>query len=107
MVHGFVDATDRLDYGPVIVLRHMANEKPFYTLYGHLSRESLMGLRVGQPVKRGEHIGWIGAAPINGDWWPHVHFQIITDILDIACNFNGSALASQREVWRSISPTPT
>lgn len=106
VVHGFVDATDRLDYGPVIVLRHVANETPFYTLYGHLSRESLAGLRVGQPVKRGERIGWIGAAPINGDWWPHVHFQIITDMLDIACNFNGSALASQREVWRSISPDP-
>ena len=106
LVHGWVDATDRLDYGPVIVLRHMANETPFYTLYGHLSRESLAGLRVGQPVKRGERIGWIGAAPINGDWWPHVHFQIITDMLDIACNFNGSALASQREVWRSISPDP-
>jgi 4-aminobutyrate aminotransferase-like enzyme/Ser/Thr protein kinase RdoA (MazF antagonist) len=106
VVHGLVDATDRLDYGPVIVLRHMANETTFYTLYGHLSRESLAGLRVGQPVKRGERIGWIGAAPINGDWWPHVHFQIITDMLDIACNFNGSALASQREVWRSISPDP-
>lgn len=106
VVHGFVDATDRLDYGPVIVLRHMAGDTPFYTLYGHLSRESLAGLRVGAPVARGERIAWIGAAPINGDWWPHVHFQIITDMLDIACNFNGSALASQREVWRSISPDP-
>ena len=106
VVSGFEDALDRLDYGPVIVLRHMAGDTPFYTLYGHLSRESLAGLRIGQPIARGARIGWIGAAPINGDWWPHVHFQVITDMLDIACNFNGSALASQREIWRSISPDP-
>ncbi|MEY4222914.1 MAG: hypothetical protein RL334_1556, partial [Chloroflexota bacterium] len=49
VVSGFEDALDRLDYGPVIVLRHMAGDTPFYTLYGHLSRESLAGLRIGQP----------------------------------------------------------
>jgi 4-aminobutyrate aminotransferase-like enzyme len=105
-VHGFENATDRLDYGPVIVLRHEADGVPFYTLYGHLSRESLDGLFVGKKIAKGEQFAWIGEPPINGDWWPHVHFQIITDMLDIPCNFNGSALASQREVWKSISPDP-
>ena len=106
VVHGFEDATDRLDYGPVIVLRHEADSDAFFTLYGHLSRESLDGVCVGKPIAKGERIGWIGAAPVNGDWWPHVHFQVITDMLDIPCNFNGSARASQRAVWKSLSPDP-
>jgi 4-aminobutyrate aminotransferase-like enzyme/Ser/Thr protein kinase RdoA (MazF antagonist) len=106
VVHGFENATDRLDYGPVIVLKHDADGVPFYTLYGHLALESLDGLQIGKPIAKGQRVGWLGAAPINGDWWPHVHFQVITDMLDIACNFNGSALASQRAVWKSISPDP-
>jgi 4-aminobutyrate aminotransferase-like enzyme/Ser/Thr protein kinase RdoA (MazF antagonist) len=106
VVHGFENATDRLDYGPVIVLRHDADGVPFYTLYGHLSAESLEGLHVGKCINRGERFAAFGAAPVNGDWWPHVHVQVITDMLDIPCNFNGSALASQRAVWKSISPDP-
>jgi hypothetical protein len=50
VVHGFEEATDRLDYGPVIVLKHDADGVPFYTLYGHLSRESLAGLHIGKSI---------------------------------------------------------
>ena len=96
IVHGFEEATDRLDYGPVIVLRHEQGPAVFYTLYGHLSRESLDGLYIGKPIAQGERFAALGAPPINGDWWPHVHFQIITDMLDISCNYNGVALHSQR-----------
>jgi 4-aminobutyrate aminotransferase-like enzyme/Ser/Thr protein kinase RdoA (MazF antagonist) len=106
VVHGFENATDRLDYGPVIVLRHDQGPAPFYTLYGHLSAESLDGLYVGKPIAQGERFAALGAPPVNGDWWPHVHFQIITDMLDIPCNYNGVALHSQRNVWRSLSPDP-
>ncbi len=107
VVHGYEEATDRLDYGPVIVLRHETDHGvPFFTLYGHLNRESLAGLFVGKPIAKGERFAALGAPPVNGDWWPHVHFQLITDMLDISANFNGACLASQRAVWRSISPTP-
>jgi 4-aminobutyrate aminotransferase-like enzyme/Ser/Thr protein kinase RdoA (MazF antagonist) len=106
IVHGFENATDRLDYGPVIVLRHEQGPAVFYTLYGHLSAESLDGLYVGKSIAQGERFAALGAPPVNGDWWPHVHFQIITDMLDIPCNFNGVALNSQRSTWRSISPDP-
>jgi hypothetical protein len=41
-----------LDYGPVIILEHRTEAgDPFYTLYGHLSTESLKGLVRGQTVK--------------------------------------------------------
>ncbi len=109
VVHGFEDARARLDYGPVIVLRHdIPGEEPlaFYTLYGHLERRSLEGLHIGKRIKAGDRFAAVGAPPDNGDWWPHVHFQIITDMLDVPCNFNGVAPASQRRTWLSLSPDP-
>lgn len=113
VVHGFEDAQTRLDYGPVIVLRHeiaaaASGTEPlsFYTLYGHLDRGSLAGLTIGQRLEAGERFAAIGAPPDNGDWWPHVHFQIITDMLDVPCNVNGVAPASQRRTWLSLSPDP-
>ena len=97
----------RLDYGPMIILRHIVeNGLVFFTLYGHLSEESLKLVSAGQLVKRGERIGSIGAPPINGDWSPHLHFQIITDLMELDRDFPGVALASQREVWKSLSPDP-
>ena len=108
VVHGF-DDTGRFDYGPVIVLRHeIPGEEmlSFYTLYGHLERQSLDGLTVGRRFAAGERLGAIGAPPENGDWWPHVHFQIVTDMLDMPCNFNGVAAAGQRGTWLSLSPDP-
>ena len=109
VVHGFEDAPARLDYGPVIVLRHeVPGDEPqtFYTLYGHLERRSLEGLHAGKPVRAGEPFAAVGAPPENGDWWPHVHVQIVTDMLDVPCNFNGVAPASQRGTWLSLCPDP-
>src|SRR5439155_24976506 len=68
VIHAFADNTAPLDYGPVIVLKHEGREgqegregraETFYTLYGHLSRESLSGLRVGQRIARGERFATI------------------------------------------------
>ncbi len=110
IVHGFMDAAERLDYGPLIVFRHdVADDRgplTFYTLYGHLDRRALDGLLVGKRIAAGEEFGSIGAPPANGDWWPHLHFQIITDMLDVPCNFNGVAPASERTAWLSVCPDP-
>ncbi len=106
VVHGVEDTASRLDYGPLIVLRHDQPGVPFFTLYGHLDRASLDGLRVGQPIAAGQRLGWIGAPPHNGDWWPHLHFQVITDMLDVPCNVNGSARPGEREVWQALCPDP-
>ena len=69
-------------------------------------RQSLRGLCLGQRVEGGERFAAVGAPPENGDWWPHVHVQIITDMLDVPCNVNGVAPASQRRTWLSLSPDP-
>jgi 4-aminobutyrate aminotransferase-like enzyme len=105
-VHAFANNKSRLDYGPVIILRHTANNQTFFTLYGHLSVHSLDELVLDQPLAAGERIATIGAPPENGDWPPHLHFQIITDLLDLNTDFPGVAYASQREVFLSLSPDP-
>ncbi|MEZ4735810.1 MAG: phosphotransferase [Caldilineaceae bacterium] len=78
----------------------------FYTLYGHLSEESLADLYPGKIIAKGEQIGTIGDYPINGNWPPHVHFQLITDLLGDCGGFPGVAAPSQRAVWRSLCPDP-
>jgi len=109
VVHAFAHADAHHDYGPMIVLRHEIPDAvaiPFYTLYGHLTLDSLEGLTVGQRIAKGQLFARVGAAPINGDWWPHVHVQIVTDMLDVTCNVDGVCRPSQRTVWRSLCPDP-
>jgi 4-aminobutyrate aminotransferase-like enzyme/Ser/Thr protein kinase RdoA (MazF antagonist) len=102
------DNAARLDYGPTMILEHAPDGAPvFWTLYGHLTRDSLEGLSPGREVARGQTIGRIGEPPANGDWPPHLHFQIVTDLLGKSGDFPGVAPGSQRRVWLSISPDPS
>ncbi|MFN8441700.1 MAG: aminotransferase class III-fold pyridoxal phosphate-dependent enzyme [Caldilineaceae bacterium] len=106
-VHSFHNNAADYDYGPVIMLEHHTDDgTPFYTLYGHLALESLDGLKAGQTVAAGQRIGWIGAQPINGNWTPHLHFQIIVDHLGLGYDFNGVARATQKEIWLGLCPDP-
>jgi len=107
-IHSFADNAARLDYGPTLLLQHERPDGPaFYTLYGHLTKDSLHGLEEGMPVARGQTLGRIGSPPENGDWPPHLHFQIVTDLLDRKGDFPGVAAASQRPVWLSLCPDPS
>jgi 4-aminobutyrate aminotransferase-like enzyme/Ser/Thr protein kinase RdoA (MazF antagonist) len=99
--------TARLDYGPLVILEHRTAEgEPFWLLFGHLSAASLEVVAPGAPVVRGQRIGEIGAPPMNGDWPPHLHLQVITDLLELDRDFPGVAFASQRGTWTSLSPDP-
>ncbi|MEJ2679711.1 MAG: phosphotransferase, partial [Gemmatimonadota bacterium] len=99
------DNAGRLDYGPTVLLRHEAGDAAFYTLYGHLAPDALE-LDVGRTVRRGQRIAAIGAPPGNGDWAPHLHLQIVTDMLGYDGTFPGVARPSERAVWCSVSPDP-
>ncbi len=95
------------DYGGVVILKHLPADGPlFYTLYGHLSHRSVTKLSVGQDVAQGEQFATLGSAAENGGWTPHLHFQIITDLLDLDCDFPGVGLISQSEIWTALSPDP-
>jgi 4-aminobutyrate aminotransferase-like enzyme/Ser/Thr protein kinase RdoA (MazF antagonist) len=108
VVHSFHNNDMPLDYGPTIILQHRVSNGDtqliFYTLYGHLSTDSLEDLYEGKPITQGSPFCKIGNYPENGGWPPHLHFQIITDLLERIGEFPGVARPSQREVWLSISP---
>jgi 4-aminobutyrate aminotransferase-like enzyme/Ser/Thr protein kinase RdoA (MazF antagonist) len=96
-----------LDYGPLVILRHEASGgEEFFTLYGHLSKEVLGSLKVGQRIARGQQFARVGSSQENGGWTPHLHFQMILDLLELGADFPGVAFASQRAVWISLSPDP-
>jgi 4-aminobutyrate aminotransferase-like enzyme/Ser/Thr protein kinase RdoA (MazF antagonist) len=107
-VHSFKNNRLLYDNGPTIVLEHRTEPEgqTFYTLYSHLSEDSLNGLEVGRLFKKGEQFAEVGTYPTNGGWPPHLHFQLIMDMFDWEGDYYGVALASQREVWKSISPSP-
>jgi 4-aminobutyrate aminotransferase-like enzyme/Ser/Thr protein kinase RdoA (MazF antagonist) len=110
IVHSLRNNDSPHDYGPTIILQHTVDDNDsqllFYTLYGHLSADSLEGLYEGKPIALGTPFCQIGNYPVNGGWPPHLHFQIITDLLDRIGEFPGVARPSQREVWLSVSPDP-
>ena len=107
VVHALANNQAPQDYGPLLILRHATDEGlSFFTLYGHLSQETLSVLAVGQRVERGQQVGWVGTPPSNGDWPPHLHFQLITDLCGLDAGFPGVAYASQRALWTSLSPDP-
>jgi 4-aminobutyrate aminotransferase-like enzyme/Ser/Thr protein kinase RdoA (MazF antagonist) len=106
-IHAFADNPAPLDYGPVVILKHCAPEGlEFFTLYGHLSHASLNGLHAGDAIRRGQAFATTGTAAENGGWTPHLHFQIILDLLDLSTDFPGVAFASQRDIYTSLSPDP-
>jgi len=106
-VQTIADNNSRFDYGPLVILKHFANgDEEFFTLYGHLSRASIAKLSPGQRVVKGQAIAEIGDAEENGNWPPHLHLQVISELLEMNERFPGVALASERGVWTGICPDP-
>lgn len=105
-VHSFAFNNQFGDYGPTIILKHQLEEIEFYTLYGHLSLESLDGLYEGKQFAAGEKIAAIGNFPENGDWPPHLHFQVIGEIGEYKGDFPGVSSIENRENFLRICPDP-
>ena len=55
-------------------------EISFHTLYGHLSLNSIKNFQEGENVRKGDVIGEFGIPMENGQWPPHLHFQVIIDM---------------------------
>ena len=112
MVHSFQDNAAAFDYGPTIILEHrVASDLVFHSLYGHLSRESLDGLRIGRIFSAGQPIATLGTADVNGNWPPHLHFQLILDSTapdgtPMDGDFPGVFRKSQRAYWKLACPDP-
>jgi 4-aminobutyrate aminotransferase-like enzyme/Ser/Thr protein kinase RdoA (MazF antagonist) len=107
VVHAAADNRAPLDYGPVVMLQHEAGDAgTFFTLYGHLTRDSLAALQPGCRINAGDALARLGTPDENGGWTPHLHFQVIVDPLDLDTDFPGVCRASEWPIWKALSPDP-
>lgn len=106
IVHSFNNNTNHGDYGPTIILSHQFEGFKFYTLYGHLSLASLEGLKIGTLINRGQELARLGKAEVNGDYPPHLHFQIIKDIQHYKGDYPGVSNKIDLEFYKMNCPDP-
>jgi len=105
-IHSFRNNSSLGDYGPTIIMQHQLAGRQFYTLYGHLSKDSLSGLTNGWKVSAGQTIGAIGSVSENGQWPPHLHFQIIEQIGNWSGDFPGVSTLADKDRFMAICPDP-
>ena len=104
IIHSFQDNNAFGDYGPTLILSH--ENDFFYTLYGHLSRESLLNYKVGKRIKKGEIIGYLGSAEENGNYAPHLHFQVIRSLQGKIGDYPGVCSEKEVEFYKNNCPDP-
>lgn len=106
-VHSFANNDNFGDYGPTIVLEHdLSNGNKLYSLYGHLSLDSLENLDKGQEVKKGQNFCTVGSFPENGDWPPHLHFQVMNSMEGKEGDFPGVCSKTDLSYFKTICLNP-
>ena len=106
VVHSFKDNTNHGDYGPTLVLKHCIDTVEFYTLYGHLSRSSIKGLNKNTQINKNQCIGYLGDSTVNGDYAPHLHFQIIKNIENFEGDYPGVCSPNNLAFYSANCPDP-
>ncbi|MFV5701288.1 peptidoglycan DD-metalloendopeptidase family protein [Flavobacterium sp. XS2P12] len=105
-IHSFNYNAGLGDYGPTLILEHKIESQIFYTLYGHLSLESITEIEIGDIVKKGQQIATLGNSAINGDYSPHLHFQIIKNIGANFGDYPGVCSKSDLDYYLENCPDP-
>lgn len=101
---GFNDAYG--DYGATLILQHEIKGLLFHTLYGHLSLKSIQDKQEGQAVEKGAWIASFGDISENGNWPPHLHFQLILDMQGNKGDYPGVCRFSERQGYLNNCPDP-
>lgn len=105
-IHSFRDNANYGDYGPAIILQHNVAGLILYSLYGHLSRTNLERLKPGQQILAGQQIANFGTINENGNWPPHLHFQLMLDIEGMQGDYPGVCRPSEMERYLKNIPNP-
>ncbi len=106
-IHSFRDNDNYGDYGPTLVFEHEIAGQTFYTLYGHLTRSSIKSASAGMHLKAGSTLGSIGHSFENGDWPPHLHFQLISDMAGMEGDFPGVCIRDETGKYSQVCPDPS
>lgn len=94
------------NYGPTVIIEHTVQDQNFFVLYGHLSSNDLPRLSEGDHINAGECFAHLGNVSENGGWPPHLHFQLIANLLGMKGDFPGVAKLSERDKYFEICPDP-
>jgi peptidoglycan LD-endopeptidase LytH len=94
------------DYGATIIMMHELEGFIFYSLYGHLSLNSLNNNELGALVPAGTLIAHLGPPAENGHWPPHLHFQLIIDLQGQTGDYPGVCAFSKKEAFLCNCPDP-
>lgn len=105
-VHSFKNNDMIGDYGPTILLQHILESHTFYSLYGHLSMDSLDGLYIGKAFHAGQTLGRLGTPDINVNYAPHLHFQLIKDLEGYQGDYPGVCAEERLDFYRKNCPSP-
>ncbi|GGG24481.1 hypothetical protein GCM10011344_26520 [Dokdonia pacifica] len=105
-IHSFQENTNFGDYGPTIILSHEVEGFVFHTLYGHLSKSSLENLETGKEIKAGEQIATLGRPFENGDYAPHLHFQLVIDMQGNQGDYPGVCSKNSLPFYKENCPDP-
>ena len=95
------------DYGGTIIVRYEIKGEVFHILFGHLSRASLQGLEKGMAVSKGQKIAELGSYDENGQWYPHLHLQMIKDMQGLEGDYKGVCSEENKEFYLSNCPDPS
>ncbi len=106
IIHSFGYNDRPGDYGATILLSHQLEDHHFFTLYGHLSLNSIKNIQEGDRVEGGSVFAEFGIPSENGQWPPHLHFQLIGEIGDCRGDYPGVCAFSEKEKFLANSPDP-
>ena len=71
-----------------------------------LNISSVLKNKIGAKIKKGDIIAEVANYPENGNWAPHLHFQIMLSTLNYKVDFPGVCYYNQVEVWKDLCPNP-
>lgn len=103
-VHSMANNNTNLDYGYTVILQHQLDGFTFYSLYGHLSDDHLLSLKVNDSLPSGSSFCQIGDQNQNGNWPPHLHFQLIIDIGNHFGDYPGVCNSNDLEFYNNNCP---
>jgi murein DD-endopeptidase MepM/ murein hydrolase activator NlpD len=106
MVHSFAFNNNFGDYGATIILLHQLDGIAFYTLYGHVCLKDIGVLNEGEYINHGEAFAHFGLPHENGQWPPHLHFQVIVDMEFKKGDYPGVCKLSEKEKYLRNCPDP-
>ena len=94
------------DYGATLVLSHELDGAVFHTLYGHLC-EADLSIPMGSFVRKSEVFARFGGASENGNWPPHLHYQVVVDMGGWKGDYPGVCSASELAFFSVNCPDPS